>query len=141
MSVANIGEKLPNSDSKVFEVLVKIDGTDYSLRPSMTTNNKIMIKSFENVTYIPNECVNTGTDSIPVVYTKNGHRQVVLLGESNEKEIIIEKGIEPGTQIHLSLPANPESFRIAGEELIKTIKERDRMKNAVSSARVTVGER
>jgi HlyD family secretion protein len=141
MSVANIGEKLPNSDSKVFEVLVKIDGTDYSLRPSMTTNNKIMIKSFENVTYIPNECVNTGTDSIPVVYTKNGHRQVVLLGESNEKEIIIEKGIEPGTQIHLSLPANPESFRLAGEELITTIKERDRMKNAVSSARVTVGER
>jgi multidrug efflux pump subunit AcrA (membrane-fusion protein) len=113
ISVANIGEKLPNTDSKVFEVQIKIDGSDYNLRPSMTTNNKIIINTFDDVTYIPIECVHTGTDSIPVVYTKSGLRQVVELGESNEKFVIINKGPEPGTMIYLQVPENPEKFKTA----------------------------
>ncbi|MFZ0281950.1 MAG: efflux RND transporter periplasmic adaptor subunit, partial [Bacteroidales bacterium] len=60
ISVANIGEQLPNSDAKLFEVLIRIDGSDPALRPSMTTGNKIMIQSFENVVSIPTECVQTG---------------------------------------------------------------------------------
>ena len=40
--VANVGEQRPNSDAKVFEVRVEIDGTDPTLRPSMTTSNKII---------------------------------------------------------------------------------------------------
>ncbi|MCX6329344.1 MAG: efflux RND transporter periplasmic adaptor subunit [Bacteroidia bacterium] len=117
--VANIGEKLPNTDTKVFEVQIKIDGSDYNLRPSMTTNNKIMIKTFENVTYIPTECVHTGTDSIPFVYTKNGFRQAVILGESNEKNVIIEKGLEPGTLLYVAVPDNPAKFKLTGVEIIK----------------------
>lgn len=117
--VANIGEKLPNSDSKVFEVQIKIDGSDYNLRPSMTTNNKIMIETFENVTYVPNECVHTGTDSIPFVYTRNGFKQAVVLGKSNEKEVIIEKGLKPGTLLYLDVPDKPEKFKYTDEEKIK----------------------
>jgi hypothetical protein len=117
--VANIGEKLPNSDSKVFEVQIKIDGTDYNLRPSMTTNNKIMIETFENATFVPNECVHTGTDSIPFVYTRNGFKQAVVLGKANEKEVIIEKGLEPGTMLYLDVPEKPEKFKYANEEIIK----------------------
>jgi len=110
-SVANIGEKLPNTDSKVFEVLIKIDGSDLNLRPSMTTNNKIMINSYDDVTYIPIECVHTGTDSIPVVYTKNGFRQAVTLGESNDKFVIVEKGLEPGTPIFIEVPEDHKKFK------------------------------
>jgi hypothetical protein len=128
MTIANIGEKLPNSDSKVFEVQIKLDGSDYTLRPSMTTNNKILIKSFKDVVYVPNDCVHTGVDSIPVVYTKNGFKQVVVLGESNDKDVIIEQGLEPGTSVYLSLPEKPDKFRIAGEGLIKIIKEREKEK-------------
>jgi multidrug efflux pump subunit AcrA (membrane-fusion protein) len=117
--VANIGEKLPNTDTKVFEVQIKINGSDYNLRPAMTTNNKIMIKTFDNVTYIPTECVHTGTDSIPFVYTKNGFRQVVILGESNEKNVIIEKGLEPGTLLYIAVPDKQEKFKLTGVELIK----------------------
>jgi multidrug efflux pump subunit AcrA (membrane-fusion protein) len=135
ISVANIGEKLPNSDSKVFEVMAKIDGTDFNLRPSMTTNNKIMIKTFENVVYVPSECIHTGTDSLPSVFTKSGHRQIVLLGEANEKEVIIEKGLEPGAEVYLGTPEKPEDFRLAGEEYIETIRERDRLRYAASTAR------
>jgi multidrug efflux pump subunit AcrA (membrane-fusion protein) len=138
-SVANIGEKLPNSDSKVFEVLVKIDGSDFNLRPSMTTNNKIMIKEYADVVFIPSECVHTGTDSLPVVFTKNGHRQIVLLGESNEKEIIIEKGLEPGTEVYLGVPEKPDDFRIRGEEFIATIREREKMRYSAATSREPVG--
>jgi len=132
MTVANIGEKLPNSDSKVFEVQIRLDGTDYTLRPSMTTNNVILIKSFYDVVYVPNDCIHTGTDSIPVVYTKTGIRQVVVLGESNDKEVIVEQGLEPGTSLYLTLPDKPEKFRIAGEELIKIIKERENDKRMLN---------
>lgn len=123
-TIANIGEKLPNTDSKVFEVMIKIDGTDMNLRPAMTTNNRIMIESFDNVTYIPNECVHTGSDTIPFVYTKSGYRQVVIPGKSNDKEVIIEKGLKPGTMIYVTEPAAGNKFRIEGKELIREIKAR-----------------
>lgn len=110
-SKANIGEKLPNTDTKVFEVLVRIDGTDMNLRPSMTTNNKILIKEFEDVIFIPIECVHTGSDSIQFVYTKSGFKNAVVLGESNEKDVIIKKGLEPGTMLYMTVPEEPEKFR------------------------------
>jgi hypothetical protein len=128
MTIANVGEQLPNSDSKMFEVQIKLDGSDPSLRPSMTTSNKILIKSFENVIYIPIESVHTGTDSIPFVYTRNKTKQIVVLGEANEKNIIVEQGMEPGTSVYLVTPPDPDSFRINGEDLIGTIKERIKAK-------------
>jgi len=130
--IANIGEKLPNTDTKVFEVHIKLDGRDYSLRPTMTTNNKIIVKILDNVTYVPNECIHTGTDDIPVVYTKHGIKQVVIPGESNNKEIVIEKGLEAGTVIYRTLPENPDKFKIRGTELIETIKA-ERAMNEVKS--------
>ncbi|MGD0756744.1 MAG: efflux RND transporter periplasmic adaptor subunit [Bacteroidales bacterium] len=122
LTIANIGEQLPNSDSKMFEVQLKVDGLNPELRPSMTTGNKIIIKTFNDAVYIPAECVHTGTDSIPFVYVKNNTRQVVLLGESNDKNIIVEKGLEPGTSIYITQPENPEKFRMVGEEIISVIK-------------------
>jgi HlyD family secretion protein len=124
ISIANIGEQLPNSDSKMFEVLIKVDGSDPSLRPSMTTGNKIIIKTLNDVVYIPTECVQTGADSIPFVYEKNKTKQIVILGESNEKNVIIEKGLEPGKSIYLITPEDHEEFRLVGKELISAIKEK-----------------
>ena len=129
-SVANIGEQLPNADAKVFEVLIKVDGSDPILRPSMTTGNKIITKTISDVIYIPLESVQAGTDSIPFVYLKNGNKQVVILGESNENNVIIEQGIEPETQIYLSTPENQGDFKLIGEELIPVIRERARAKKA-----------
>jgi HlyD family secretion protein len=129
-TVANIGEQLPNADAKVFEVLVEVDGSDPILRPSMTTGNKIITKTIKDVTYIPLESVHAGADSIPFVYLKNGNSQVVVLGESNENNIIVEQGLEPGVQVYLSTPAKPESFKLVGEELVSVIKEREKAKKA-----------
>ena len=122
-SIANIGEQLPNSDSKMFEVQIKIDGSDPALRPTMTTGNKIIIKTYNDAIYIPTECVQTGPDSIPFVYGKNKTKNIVILGESNEKNVIVEKGLEPGTDIYVTSPAKPEDFKLVGAELISIIKE------------------
>ena len=124
--IANIGEQLANSDSKVFEVLVKIVDSDPLLRPSMTTSNKLITKTFDNVVYVPTESVMTGTDNIPYVYTNKGIKQVVVPGESNEKNTIIEKGIAAGTSVFLMLPENHEKFTRAGSELITLLRERER---------------
>ncbi len=129
ISVANIGEQLPNADAKVFEVTIKVNGSDLILRPSMTTGNKVITKTISDVTYIPLESVMTGADSIPFVYLKNGTRQVVVLGESNENNVVVEQGLEPGTQIYLNSPEEPEKFtRIAGTELITIIKQKEKEK-------------
>jgi HlyD family secretion protein len=114
ISVARIGEQLPNSDTKMFEVHCRIDGYDPKLRPSMTTNNEIIIKSIDDAVFIPLECVHTAPDGITFVYTKNKTKQVVLLGESNEKSIIIKKGLEPGTTIYRYTPENPQDFELQG---------------------------
>jgi len=126
--VAAIGEKLPNSSDKVFEVQIKIDGSDPQLRPSMTTGNKILIKTLNEAVFIPAECVHAGTDSLPFVYTKSGRRQIVVLGESNEKNVVVEKGIKPGTMLYLDNPNDPGKFRLAGEELIPELREIEKQK-------------
>jgi HlyD family secretion protein len=130
LSVANIGEKLPNTEDKVFEVLIRIDGSDPLLRPSMTTWNKIVIKTVKDAFYIPIECVQAGADSIPFVYKKNKTRQIVVLGDVNEKNIIIEKGVSPGTMLFLNNPEKPESFKLSGEDLIPVIKAREKERRA-----------
>jgi hypothetical protein len=127
-SVANIGEQLPNADAKVFEVQIEVDGSDPILRPSMTTGNKIITKTIDDVTYIPLESVQAGADSIPFVYMKNGNKQVVVLGESNENNVVIEQGLETGVQIYLSTPEDPESFKLVGDKLITVNKERAKAK-------------
>jgi multidrug efflux pump subunit AcrA (membrane-fusion protein) len=116
-SVANIGEKLENTDTKVFEVMVKIEGSDPALRPSMTTSNKVVIRTFSDVIYIPTECVHAEADGIPFVYTKNKTRQIVITGESNDKNIVIERGLKPKQAVYLIQPENAEDFKLEGEEL------------------------
>jgi len=127
-SVANIGEQLPNTDAKVFEVMIKLDNTDPILRPSMTTGNQIITKAFPEVMYIPLEAVYATSDSIPYVYTRDNRRQIVVLGESNEDQIIVEQGLEPGEVLHLLQPANPDVYKLAGEDLIPIIRDQIRLK-------------
>jgi hypothetical protein len=112
----------------VFEVQIKVDGSDPILRPSMTTGNKIITKTIDDVTYIPLESVQKGVDSIPFVYTKKGNKQIVVTGEENENNVVIEQGLEAGTIIYLSTPENPDGFRLSGQDLIAVNQERARAK-------------
>jgi hypothetical protein len=122
--VANIGEKLPNTSDKVFEVQIRLDKADPVLRPSMTTGNKIIITTVPEAVYVPTESVHAGADSIPFVFTRSGNRQLVVLGLANDKNVIIEKGLKPGTQIYLDNPQDETDFRLRGEELIPEIRQK-----------------
>lgn len=122
--VANIGEQLPNTDAKVFEVIIRLNEIDPILRPSMTTSNQIVTKIFDKVRFLPLEAVHSN-DSISFVYTQKHKKQIVILGEANENEIIIEEGLSAGEEVYLSLPDNTESFKLQGEELIPLLKERE----------------
>jgi HlyD family secretion protein len=128
--VANIGEQLPNTDAKVFEVTIKLNGTDPILRPSMTTSNSIITKTYENVLYVPLEAV-FSNDSMTYVFKKNRTRQVVVLGESNENQIIVEQGLDEGDKLLLSVPENQEDYRFAGLELVQAIRQKEAEKKRI----------
>lgn len=131
-SIANIGEQLLNSDSKMFEVLVRIDNPDPSLRPAMTTSNKVLLKIYNDVIYVPVESVLAGADSITYVFTKDRKRQIVIPGESDDKNIIIEAGLKAGTSVWTRIPDNYNKYTLAGNEFVPVIREREKVVKLVS---------
>ncbi len=134
MEVANIGEQLPNTDAKVFEVVIKVNEYDPILRPSMTTSNQIITNVYDSVLYIPLESVHA-EDSLSFVYTRKGKKQIIVTGEMNENNIIVEKGLKYDEEIYLSIPEKPENFKLVGEELIPIIKEKERLKKEEEAKR------
>jgi hypothetical protein len=116
IKVANVGEQRPNSDAKVFQVNIQIDGRDDLLRPSMTTSNKIVINSLDSATYVPLECLHSKDDSITYVYRRDGlsvKKQEVQIGDNNMNEVIILQGIKEGDQLYLSMPGGHEDDAIS----------------------------
>jgi HlyD family secretion protein len=114
--VANVGEQRPNSDAKVFEVAVEIDGTDPSLRPSMTTSNKIIAKTIDSAMFIPLECLHSLADTVTYVFKKNGigvEKQEVIVGDRNANDAIILGGLAETDRIYLSVPLRMENEKIA----------------------------
>ncbi|MFY7733143.1 MAG: efflux RND transporter periplasmic adaptor subunit [Bacteroidia bacterium] len=105
-SVASIGEQKPNSEAKVFEVVIDVTSIDTSLRPAMTTSNSISTNTLKNVLSIPIECVHTeGTKSF--VYKlddKKAVKQEVKIGASNETHTVILKGLFAKEAVYLSIP-------------------------------------
>lgn len=106
--VANIGEQRPNSDAKVFEVIITVNESDSTLRPAMTTSNTIVIAEVPDAMYIPLETIHAA-DSLSYVYVRRGQspvRQEIALGLINENEAIIEAGLEPDDRLYMSIPAD-----------------------------------
>jgi hypothetical protein len=122
-SVANVGEQLPNSNAKVFEVNILINEFDSILRPAMTSKNTILIASVNNVLFIPIDAV-VSTDSNIYIFKKSGSRiikQQVITGESNDNEIVIKAGVKENDEVLLLPPKNGDKMkltRLSPEELL-----------------------
>jgi len=84
-----------------------------SLKPAMTTWNKIIIDTYADVVSVPLDCVYASTDGTQFVYKKNRTRQIVTLGEMNEKSYMVKEGLEAGTLIYIIPPEDGESFRLS----------------------------
>jgi len=110
--VANVGEQRPNSDAKVFEVTVELEGTDNTLRPSMTTSNKIITSITKNSKFIPLECLHNQFDSITYIFKQDGlkvWKQEVIVGETNTNDAVIVSGVAENERVFLSVPAGMEN--------------------------------
>ncbi|WP_018127427.1 efflux RND transporter periplasmic adaptor subunit [Balneola vulgaris] len=112
-SVANIGEQRPNSDSKVYEVIIEVAGTDSLLRPAMTTSNRIQVSKLNDVLSVPLETIHA-VDSLSFVFVKDGlsaKMQQVELGLINENEAVIHRGITIDDRLYLSMPADTSGIQ------------------------------
>lgn len=122
VSVANMGQAMPNSDAKVFEVKIKVNGSDPELKPAMTTSNTIQTNQFENVLFVPIETV-FSNDSLSFVYLADGKKnmQIVETGDENENFVIIKQGLEEGQELFLTEPNNAQDFKLTGFEIYADI--------------------
>ena len=118
ISVANIGQPMPKSDSKVFQVNIRIFGSDPDLKPAMTTGNEIQTGVFNDKLYVPSEAV-FETDSTKFVYVKkqNVVRQIVDLGDENEDYIIVNKGVTEGEVLLLNEPEKLDDIETIGWDI------------------------
>ncbi|MFY0594691.1 efflux RND transporter periplasmic adaptor subunit [Roseivirga sp.] len=104
MRVARVGQQNPNSDAKVFEVVVRLNERDSDLRPAMTTSNIIVTERLEDVVFVPLECLHVYNDSINYVVKKGGILQEVKVSKTNSNEAVIDLGVEAGDMLYMSLP-------------------------------------
>jgi multidrug efflux pump subunit AcrA (membrane-fusion protein) len=107
-SVANIGQPLPGHDANLFEVVISVVNTDMKLKPSMRTNNFILISSVPNAMYLPIDAVQSN-DTISYVYLAKGNhviKQQVKTGTFNDNDIVIERGLKMGDNVLFSFPDN-----------------------------------
>lgn len=115
MAVANIGEQRPNSDSKVFEVRIRVNEADSTLRPAMTTSNEILVARRDSVVYIPLECLHTEGTTTFVYKMEEGAtvKQQVKLGLMNENETIVLAGVTENDELYMSIPPDLEQIKVA----------------------------
>lgn len=112
--VANVGENRKGGDSKVFEVEIKVNESDSTYRPGMTTSNSILTNKIENVLQIPLEAV-YAEDGVSFVYLKETTgitRKQVKLGATNAEYVIVEEGIDEGDEVYLSEPENARTKKL-----------------------------
>ena len=115
LRVANVGEQSPNTDSKVFEATIEIEGFDELLRPAMTTSNKILVNEMDTAIFVPLESLHNKDDSITYVYKRSGLnivKQEVNVGETNNNEAVIKLGLHEGDRIYLNIPGGQENKEI-----------------------------
>ncbi|APZ46729.1 RND transporter [Polaribacter reichenbachii] len=114
-AVANVGEKKRGSDIKVFQVLIKLKGSNNNIRPGMTTSNKILTFERKDVLSIPLEAI-FSKDSITYVYKKSGFsvtKTEVEIGDSNNDSVIITNGLSEEDVVYLNKPEGYETAQIA----------------------------
>ncbi len=137
--VANIGQVLPGGNSKVFEVTIKINGSDPDLRPAMTTSNVITTDVLDSVLYVPLDAV-FANDTLQYVFVKTGddiRKQIVDLGADNENYTVVNEGVEKGETLLLTEPGNSDEYTFTGTEIYDNIlkrkeEEMEKLKKAVT---------
>ncbi len=113
-SVASIGQDKPNSDAKVFEVLINVLTKDPSLRPAMTTSCRIASEMYDQGLQVPLEAIFNEHKSSYVFVDDRGRvvkREVKVL-TVNETSALISNGLTEGEKVFLSIPADTAGLKL-----------------------------
>jgi multidrug efflux pump subunit AcrA (membrane-fusion protein) len=107
--IANIGQELPGFESKVFNVIIELIDNDPKLKPAMTSSNNIIVSKIPDVLTVPRECLFVKNNVNYVYVKKEGKivRQPVTSGPENDKEVMIQSGLQVNDKVLLS---EPEEF-------------------------------
>jgi len=127
--IANIGQILPRSDAKVFEVKINVTGNEPELKPSMTTSNVIQTDYLDSAVYVSIESV-FKNDSLSYVFKVDGRkitRQIVETSIENESYVVIKQGVNEGDKLCLVEPNDGESLRFTGLEIYEDIKNKEKL--------------
>ena len=104
--VADSANSFMNPDLKVYPTTIKIDGTHDWLRPGMSAEIDILVRSLEDVVYVPIQAV-TYFDDERVVYVSNRgrtERREIKVGTFSDSYIEILSGLEAGEEVLLLPP-------------------------------------
>lgn len=127
--IANIGQILPRSDAKVFEVKINVTGNEPELKPSMTTSNIIQTDYLDSAVYVSIESV-FKNDSLSYVFKVDGRkitRQIVETSIENESYVVIKQGVNEGDILCLVEPNDGESLPFNGLEIYEDIKNKEKL--------------
>jgi multidrug resistance efflux pump len=94
---------------RVFETLLKMEGADKALRPGMTVGINLIVRKLDDVLHIPSAGVFKRGES-SFVYLKEGDQVVtqdVVLGERNDKAVVVVDGLKEGDEVLLEEPTQP----------------------------------
>lgn len=137
ISVANIGQAMPNSDAKVFEVKIKIFGKDKDLKPAMTTSNAIEAGTYKDTLMVATDAIYEN-DSLKYVFLGKDHpvKQIVWLGEENENFVLVKKGLKENDVVWLSEPHNADELKFQGQDIYAEIlKEKEEIQKKAEKER------
>jgi hypothetical protein len=104
--VADSANSFMNPDLKVYPTTIKIDGTHDWLRPGMSAEIDILVRSLEDVVYVPIQAV-TYYDDKRVVYVSSrgrAERREIEVGTFSDSYIEILSGLEAGEEVLLLPP-------------------------------------
>jgi hypothetical protein len=112
--VANVGEQKGNTDAKVFEVVIELSQSDSTVRPGMTTGNRIVTSTLRDTLIVPLEAIFV-EEGVQFAYIRDGintEKVEVKIAETNENEAVIAGGLKEGDKVLLSKPAGLEQQAI-----------------------------
>ncbi len=110
--IANIGQELPGFDTKVFKVLIDMNENGKEIKPSMTTDNRIILTSLDDAIKIPRNCLFSDNGD-NYVYLKSGGKiwkKRVVSGPENSEEVVIKSGLNVKDKIYTTAPKDAGSI-------------------------------
>lgn len=110
--ITNIGQEIPGFDTKVFRVMIDLAKNGEELKPSMTTDNRIIVENIADVITIPRTSLFGGNGERYVFLKKNGKiwKKKVIPGHENEEAVVILSGLSINDKIYTSIPEDANTI-------------------------------